>query len=111
MNCRHGDDQPLDPKPARNVVQMPAPPKIDPRTDRGTTVDDLYGLLRTLGLGEQAEFYEMYLAKKYGHGSKDLTPGEISVQFITLSRCKRDQKMLKQLTGYSAALENYRKAA
>ena len=57
------------------------------------------------------EFYEMYLAKKYGHGSKDLTSGEISEQFITLNRCKRDAKMLKQLTDYFAALENYRKAA
>lgn len=53
----------------------------------------------------------MYLAKKYGHGSKDLTSGEISEQFITLSRCKKDAKMLKQLTAYFAALENYRKAA
>jgi len=42
------------------------------------------------------EHYEMYLSKKYGHSSKDLTPGEISEQFITLSRCKRDTKMLKR---------------
>ncbi|TVR02147.1 MAG: AAA family ATPase [Desulfovibrionales bacterium] len=107
----NGDDHPVDPKPARNVVQMPAPPKVEPRTERGTSVGDLFGVLRTLGLGGQVEFYEMYLAKKYGHGSKDLTPGEISEQFITLSRCKRDAKMLKQLTDYFAALENYKKAA
>ena len=55
--------------------------------------------------------YEMYLVKKYSHGSKDLTPGEISEQYITLSRCKRDVKMLKQLTDYFAALENFRTAA
>lgn len=107
----NGDDKPTDPKPKGNIVQMPAPPKVEPRTGRGTSVADLFGVLRTLGLGDQVESYEMYLAKKYGHGSKDLTADEISEQFVTLSRCKRDQKMLKQLTDYFAALENYRKAA
>ncbi len=53
----------------------------------------------------------MYLTKKYGHSSKDLTAGESSEQFISLIRCKHDEKMLKQLTDYFAALENYRKAA
>jgi hypothetical protein len=71
----------------------------------------MFGVLRTLRLGDQVEFYELYLTKKYGHSSKELTPGEISDQFITLSRCKRDSKMFKQLTDYFAALENYRKAA
>jgi hypothetical protein len=53
----------------------------------------------------------MYLVKKYGHGSKDLRAGEISEQFITLSCRKREQRMLKQMTDYFAALENFRKAA
>ncbi|TVQ98520.1 MAG: hypothetical protein EA399_09855 [Desulfovibrionales bacterium] len=106
----NGDDQPLDPRPARNIVQIPNPPKVEPRTDRGTTVVDLFSVLSTLGLGDQVEHYEMYLVKKYGHSSKDLTTGEISEQYITLSLCKRDQKMLKQLTDYFAALESYRKA-
>jgi hypothetical protein len=43
--------------------------------------------------------------------SKDLTSGEISEQFVTLSRSKRDAKMLKQLTDNFVALENYKKAA
>ncbi|GAB6058435.1 hypothetical protein JCM31598_15520 [Desulfonatronum parangueonense] len=107
----NGSDQPVNAQSKPTVVQIPPPSKPIPRTDSGTTVVDLYGVLRTLGLGDQVELYEMYLVKKYGHGSKDLTPGEISEQFITLSRCKRDAKMLKQLTGYFAALENFRKAA
>jgi len=107
----NGDDHPVDSKPAHNVVQIPASPKVESQTERGTSVVDLFSVLRILGLEEQVEFYKIYLAKKYGHLSNDLTPGEISEQFITLSRCKRDAKMLKQLTDYFAALENYRKAA
>lgn len=60
----NGDDHPVDPKPARNVVQMPTPPKMESRTDRGTSVVDLFGVLRTLGFGEQAEFYRDVLGQE-----------------------------------------------
>jgi len=69
------------------------------------------GSLLTEGHSPDSTARSMYLVKKYGHGSKDLRAGEISEQFITLSCRKREQRMLKQMTDYFAALENFRKAA
>ncbi len=94
-----------------NIVQMPAPKAPPVQTKAGTTVIDLFNVLRELGLADQAEFYEQYLERKYGHGSKGLAAEEITEQFVSLSRCKRDKGMLKQLLDYFALLENFRKAA
>jgi len=79
--------------------------------EAGTTVLDLFNVLRELGLADQTEFYEQYLERKYGHGSRGLSAEEITEQFVSLSRCKRDAAKLKQLTDYFELLENYRKAA
>jgi len=49
---------------------MPAPKAPPVQTKAGTTVIDLFNVLRELGLGDQVEHYEAYLARKYGHGSK-----------------------------------------
>ncbi len=57
------------------------------------------------------EHYEDYLVRKYGHGSRGLSAEEVTEQFVSLSRCKRDAVKLKQLTDYFSLLENYRKAA
>ncbi len=106
-------DTPPEPQPARKtpVVPMPAPKAPPVQTKAGTTVIDLFNVLRELGLADQAEFYEQYLERKYGHGSRGLSPEEITEQFVNLSRCKRDKAMLKQLLDYFALLENFRKAA
>jgi hypothetical protein len=79
-------------------------------TKAGTTVIDLFNVLRELGLTDQAECYEDYLVRKFGHGTKGLSAEQITEQFVSLSRCKRDKAKLKQLTDYFALLVNYRKA-
>jgi hypothetical protein len=106
-------DTPPDPQPARkqSVVPMPAPKPQPVQTKAGSTVIDLFNVLRELGLADQAEQYEQYLARKYGHGSRELSAEQVTEQFVNLSRCKRDKAMLKQLLDYFALLENYRKAA
>ncbi len=81
------------------------------QTKAGTTIIDLFNVLRELGLADQADHYEAYLSRKYGHGSRGLSTEQITEQFVSLSRCKRDAAKLKQLTDYFALLENYRKAA
>lgn len=110
------DEAPVAPQPPSqgnpNVVPMPAPKAAPPvQTKAGTTVEDILNVLRELGLSDQVGTYEMYLERKYGHGLKNLDAEQIREQFVNLSRCKRDKAMLKQLTDYFAALENYRKAA
>ena len=77
----------------------------------GTTDIDLCNVLRELELADQAEHYEDYLIRKYGHGTKGLTAKQITYQFVNLGRCKRDKAMLKHLLDYFSLLENYRKAA
>jgi hypothetical protein len=108
----NGDNPPA-PQPMRKspVVPMPAPKPQPVQTKAGTTVIDLFNVLRELGLADQAEQYEDYLIRKYGHGSRELAAEEITEQFVNLSRCKRDKGMLKQLLDYFALLENFRKAA
>jgi hypothetical protein len=106
-------DTPPEPQPAKKnpVVPMPAPKPKPVQTKAGSTVMDLFNVLRELGLADQAEYYEDYLIRKYGHGSRELAPEEITEQFVNLSRCKRDKDMLKQLLDYFALLENFKKAA
>jgi hypothetical protein len=105
-------DIPPDPQPARKtpIVQMPAPKPQPVQTKAGTTVIDLFNVLRELGLADQAECYEEYLSRKYGHGLRELAAEQITEQFVSLSRCKRDKAMLKQLLDYFALLENFKKA-
>jgi hypothetical protein len=106
-------DTPPEPQPAKKnpVVPMPAPKAPQVQTKAGTTVIDLFNVLRELGLADQAECYEEYLSRKYGHGSRELSAEQVTEQFVSLSRCRRDAAKLKQLTDYFALLENYRKAA
>ncbi len=107
------DDLPPDPQPARKspVVPMPAPKAPPVQTKAGTTVIDLFNVLRELGLADQVGTYEQYLEKKYGHGLRNLDAEQVREQFVNLSRCKRDKAMFQQLLDYLALLENYRKAA
>lgn len=94
------------------VVQMPAPkPAATRRTEGGTTIIDLFNVLRELGLAERVEAYEAYLFRKYGVGVKDLHEGQIREQFVNLSRCKRDQTMFQQLLDYFDGIERLKKAA
>lgn len=98
--------------PGRSPLSRCPPPKAPPvQTKAGTTVIDLFNVLREFGLANQAEHYEDYLIRKYGHGSRELSAEEITEQFVSLSRCKRDKRMLKQLLDYFALLENFKKAA
>jgi hypothetical protein len=89
---------------------MPAPKPQPVQTKAGKTVLDLFNVLRELGLADQAEHYEDYLIRKFGHGSRELTAEQITEQFVSLSRCRRDAAKLKQLTDYFELLENFKKA-
>jgi hypothetical protein len=73
-----------------------------------STTEQLFTMLRELGLGSRVKDYERYIMGKYGHGFKDLTEDEVGEQMANLEKCQEDSELLERFKKY---LDNGKKAA
>ena len=70
--------------------------------------EQLFTMLREVGLGSRVKDYERYVMGKYGHGFKDLTEEEVGEQMANLEKCQEDPELLERFKRY---LDNGKKAA